>query len=391
MRLVHISASWLDAEDKEQAFTLKHLPLLDAKMQELKPRLVVLDPIQSFFGDVDMHRANQTRPLLDALSALAEAHNCAIVCIRHPAKPGEGIGKALHRGLGSVDLIGAARTGLFIEQYPGDDTRAFMAQTKSNLGPKGRTQVFSKKEGVFAWEGVTRLTAEDLAGSGRGPTHTTFLEAVLWLEARLEGRLPCLGTVIEKEAAEQDIAATTLRRAKKALGVVSTKGHDKDDVWTWFLPPLPVPTPLTSTSSSTSSTSTTSTSLDKSTSYECGGLKEACQSEGVEDVEEVEEVEEVEVSQVVSEQVPALPPIPAYDYTTTSSSSSSSSLSSLSSLHSSTKTTRYGDKAADDAECEEDKESKECKEDVVVTDTAAADVPMREPGDEDDDEEGDLE
>ena len=188
VRLVHISASWLDAEDKEQAFTLKHLPLLDAKMQELKPRLVVLDPIQSFFGDVDMHRANQTRPLLDALSALAEAHNCAIVCIRHPAKPGEGIGKALHRGLGSVDMIGAARTGLFIEQYPGDDTRAFMAQTKSNLGPKGRTQVFSKKEGVFAWEGVTRLTAEDLAGSGRGPNHATFLEAVLWLEARLEGR-----------------------------------------------------------------------------------------------------------------------------------------------------------------------------------------------------------
>ena len=55
---------------------------------------------------------------------------CAIVCVRHPAKPGEGIGKAMHRGLGSVDLIGAARTGLFIEHYPGDETRAFLAQTK---------------------------------------------------------------------------------------------------------------------------------------------------------------------------------------------------------------------------------------------------------------------
>ena len=154
---IHVSANWLDAEGKEQAFTLKHLPLLEAELQRLQPRLVVLDPIQSFFGDIDMHRANQTRQLLDPLGALAAKYNCAIVCVRHPAKPGEGLGKALHRGLGSVDIIGAARTGLFIEQYPGDDTQALMCQTKSNLGPKGRTQIFSKPEGVFAW--VRRLTS----------------------------------------------------------------------------------------------------------------------------------------------------------------------------------------------------------------------------------------
>ena len=299
VRRVFISANWLDEGGKEQAFTLKHLPLLEAELQRLSPRLVVLDPIQSFFGDADMHRANQTRPLLDALGALAEKYTCAIVCIRHPAKPGEGIGKALHRGLGSVDIIGAARTGLFIEQYPGDETQALMCQTKSNLGLKGRTQIFSKKEGVFTWVRVSRLTDEDLAGSGRGPNHRAFLEAVLWLEQRLEGGLAWNATDIEAQAELQDITTTTLRRAKKALGVVSAKGHDKDAGWTWRLPPLTAPLPSTSLSSSTSVTSTTSTSLDKSKGYKVDGQGAARQREDGEGVEEVEEVEEVEVEQVV--------------------------------------------------------------------------------------------
>ena len=43
---VFISATWLDAEGKEQSFTLKHLPLLEAELERLRLRLVVLDPIQ---------------------------------------------------------------------------------------------------------------------------------------------------------------------------------------------------------------------------------------------------------------------------------------------------------------------------------------------------------
>jgi hypothetical protein len=105
----------------------------------------------------------------DSPTDCCKLSDVVMLCIRHPSKPGEGIGKALHRGQGNVDLIGIARTGLFVEQYPGDETRAFLAQTKSNLGPKGRTLIFSKEDGVFAWCGVTRLTGEDLAGERTRP------------------------------------------------------------------------------------------------------------------------------------------------------------------------------------------------------------------------------
>jgi hypothetical protein len=45
----------------------------------------------------------------------------------------------------------------------------------------------------------------------------------LWLEHRLEGGLTWPASDIEEEADEQDISLGLLRRAKKALGVVSTK------------------------------------------------------------------------------------------------------------------------------------------------------------------------
>ena len=165
--------------------------------------------------------------------------------MRHPSKPGEGIGKAIHRGLGSIDFIGAARTGLFVEHYPGDETRALLAQTKSNLGPKGRTQIFSKAQGAFTWERATRLSDEDLAGSGRGPHHRALLEGMLWLEKRLEGDRVCNAKDIETEAKAEDISGDTLRRAKKSLGVVSAQVKGEAHAgWNWHLPPLTITPPL---------------------------------------------------------------------------------------------------------------------------------------------------
>jgi len=183
-----------------------------------------------------MHRANETRPLLEQLRRLAEQYQCAILCVRHPAKPGGGGGgKAIHRGLDSVDFIGAARTGLFVEQHPLDEGKVLLTQSKSNLGPLGRTQVFTKYQGQFEWCGISRLRAELLAGSGRGPDLHVFLEAVCWLEARLEGGVPLLATTVQAEAEEEGVNSATLRRAKKALGVRSTK---QGEVWYWQLPGL---------------------------------------------------------------------------------------------------------------------------------------------------------
>jgi len=219
------------------------MPILHKVLDEYHPRLVIIDPIQAYLSGIDMNRANETRPLLAALQQLAEQYACAIACIRHPAKASQG-GKALHRGLGSVDFIGAARTGLFVEQHPLDETKVLVAQSKSNVGPLGRTLIFSKEGGQFEWCGRSRLSAEMLAGSGRGPDPHAFLEAVIWLEQRLEDGLPVASALLREEAEEEGLSFPTLRRAKKALRIQS---HKRGEEWDWQLPGLrviPQPTPL---------------------------------------------------------------------------------------------------------------------------------------------------
>ena len=101
--------------------------------------------------------------------------------------------------------------------------------------------MFSKKEGRFEWAGVSRITKEDLAGPAHGPHSQAWLEAYFWLEQRLEGGLSWPASDIETEAEGQDLSAHVLKRAKKALGVVSSQKRCERwrlDVATSTTPPL---------------------------------------------------------------------------------------------------------------------------------------------------------
>src|SRR3990167_2688591 len=58
-----------DAEGKRQPFTLANVDMLDQALAEVKPALVIVDPVQGFLGaKVDMNAANEVRPLLSGLA-----------------------------------------------------------------------------------------------------------------------------------------------------------------------------------------------------------------------------------------------------------------------------------------------------------------------------------
>jgi hypothetical protein len=243
--LVHILNGWTDPSAKDptelQAFTLEHVPILEDALRQYPAALVVIDPLQAYLGKLDMHRSNETRPLMAKLAELARAHDTVILCIRHPSKPGAGGGRAIHRGLGSIDFIGIARTGLNLLPHPVDPTKGLLAQGKNNLGPLGRTLIFSKAEGHFTWAGVSRLGADFLAAAGPGPEPHALYEACFWLEQRLEDGRAWPAEEIIEEASAADIGKKPLYGAKKALGVVSqqTRGG-----WMWRLSPLSLPLSL---------------------------------------------------------------------------------------------------------------------------------------------------
>ena len=89
-------------DDSDQPLTMADARLEEAIVQT-KAKMVVLDPIQGFLGaNVDMHRANEIRPLMKRIAVLAEKYHCAVILIGHMNKNSNG--KSSYRGLGSIDF-----------------------------------------------------------------------------------------------------------------------------------------------------------------------------------------------------------------------------------------------------------------------------------------------
>ena len=120
-------------------------------IKETGAKMVVLDPIQAYLGaDVDMHRANEIRPVLKQLGNIAEEYGCAIVLIGHMNKASGS--KSTYRGLGSIDFQATARSVLVVGRIKDDKTLRVIAHDKSSLAPEGTSIAFRMdKDNGFTW------------------------------------------------------------------------------------------------------------------------------------------------------------------------------------------------------------------------------------------------
>ena len=216
-------------DDDDQALTM-----MDARLEEAiiktKARLVVLDPIQSFLGtDVDMHRANEIRPLMKRVAVLAEKYHCAIILIGHMNKNSNG--KSSYRGLGSIDFQAAARSVLIVGRIKDEPEIRVVCHVKSSLAPEGKSIAFRlDKDTGFEWIGEYDISADDLlSGDNRGQkSHAAkeFLKEVLASGSVAQ-------TKVAEEAESRGIKKKTLWNAKKELEIDSVKIGNQ---WFWMLP-----------------------------------------------------------------------------------------------------------------------------------------------------------
>ena len=136
-------------------------------MEETGAKLLVLDPLQAYLGaEVDMHRANEVRPILKRLGSVAEQMGCAVVLIRHLNKmQGQ---KSGHRWMGSVDFQAAARSVLLVGRAKEDPQLRIVVPDKSSLAPEGESIAFAlDPEQGFQWKGYCAYNAEELLGALR--------------------------------------------------------------------------------------------------------------------------------------------------------------------------------------------------------------------------------
>jgi hypothetical protein len=226
---VQVLAGQRGEDGREGIVTLADLPILEQALEQVQPALVVVDPIQGFLGaGVDMHRANEVRPLLAGLARLAERYSFAALLVRHLRK--SSAERAVHRGLGSIDFAAAVRSILLVAEDPEAPSRRIVAHAKSNLAPAGVSQVFEIREGRFVWSGTSPLRADDLLAPPsrrKAPREEekTFLR-----------RLLASGAVEQTEVLRQGLGAgfseKTLRRAKDDIGV---RARRRGAPWVWEL------------------------------------------------------------------------------------------------------------------------------------------------------------
>ena len=217
------------------------LKLLEEKIAEIgNVCLIVIDPISSYLGKTDSHKNADVRGVLEPIADMAERTRVAVCSVTHFSKPnGSASCKALHKVIGSIAFVAAARGAFVVLEDPNDRDRRLFLHAKNNLSepPQGlafRLEQVIVGEGIITsrvdWEPEPINTTADEALAADGKNNTAVAEAEDFLHTLLvDGPVP--SKQVDAEAQEAGIAKPTLRRAKASLGIKPYKDGMKGG---WF-------------------------------------------------------------------------------------------------------------------------------------------------------------
>lgn len=221
--------------EKEQYLSFSDERLLEA-IRQTNAKLIILDPLSAYIGEsTSINSANEVRRQFRPLIDIAKEQGCAIVIVHHMNKA---IGqKALNRGVGSVDIVGAARSVLLVARTDKDrpDER-ILAQVKSNLAPTGNAILFTVDEGGIEWREETARTADEVLGNvfaAAGRPDEQMQRAKETLSTILTDGIPKPQSEVMEKLKAVGVGESTAKKAKALLGVQSVKQGVR---WFWTLP-----------------------------------------------------------------------------------------------------------------------------------------------------------
>lgn len=232
-----------DGKAAEKPFDLStDLSALEAAILQVPDcKLVVIDPLTAYLGRVDSHKNAELRGLLAPLGNLATRHRVAVIAVTHLNKSTGG--PAIYRTIGSVAFSAVARSAWGVTKDVRDPDRRLMLPIKNNLAAMRGGLAFRVEAGgvdggaALAWEADAVLMSADDAMGAEGlsrPSRTERDDAAEWLLDYLaDGPKPY--EEIERAVKDAGMAMGTVRRAKAALHIKSTKAGPSGG-WEWELP-----------------------------------------------------------------------------------------------------------------------------------------------------------
>lgn len=218
----------------------KHLTFEDPRLLQginaTGAKLVVLDPLSSYFGDGNINASNEVRPKFNALIQAAQETDCAIVIVNHLNKMA-GIGSK-YRVPGSIDVVGAVRSILLLARDPEDEDKRYLSLLKSNLAPEMGSYVLQLSENGMDFTGLSDKKADELLRSldfspGAGRPNNRLQEAKSFLEELLSTGCAMPADDCMSRLKEQGICRSTAGCAKRELKIISFREKGK---WYWKLP-----------------------------------------------------------------------------------------------------------------------------------------------------------
>lgn len=224
---------FIDEKDEALSFADERIGLT---IRKTNAKLIIFDPLTSYIGaDVSLNVANEVRNRMNYLIDVAKETGCAVLIVGHMNKMAGA--KAMYRSLGSIDVVGSARSCLLIGSSPEDASKRIMTVQKSNLAEKGNAIEFSIDEGKVSFLRQLDMTADELVNaftSGSKRTNTKLEKAKAVLEEMLADGPKFQREVMAKMAAF-DISQRTAELAKGEMGITSKKVKD---AWMWQFPEL---------------------------------------------------------------------------------------------------------------------------------------------------------
>jgi hypothetical protein len=256
-RVFHVHGT-KDKENDEYPITIPgDLELLEEEIKKHQTVLVVVDVLDEYLDEkVDSYKNPSVRRVLRQLRGVASRTNVAIICLRHLRK--EATDKAIHRGGGSIGIIGAARAGWVLAYHPDDETLHVLARQKSNLsGRSHKALTFRlhpwKQDSDYAfvsWQGEIDLTADRLLQPAAPDLTEEKRSELEYAKTVVRGLLPPGVEMWTKDFQDQaksaGVSIGTLNRARSELKVRPTQYRtpEPDDPlnrigWKVLLPPTP--------------------------------------------------------------------------------------------------------------------------------------------------------
>lgn len=224
----------------------EHMAEIEAALVESDAKYLLLDPIAAILGSkIDMWKDQDVRRVLGPLKGVLEQTGAAALGIRHFNKA-QGGASALYRGGGSIGIAGAARSVMCAARNPQNPVQRVLALVKSNNAEVHQVPSLAYHSELvrvgdvdairIVWDGVSAFTADELLAAQVPESHedrSALDEGKAVVLQLLDGG-PMLSAELQKQAKTAGVSATTLQRARSALGVRAILRHGKG--WMASLP-----------------------------------------------------------------------------------------------------------------------------------------------------------